>query len=1054
MIKNILLFLACFSFVFSSFGQTTYNVKGRVSGLNHNYDCGTDVGSGNPNPRWKLWWAYNATGFVQFSSGGNIVCSGNNVFGLEDASCGFNNTFNLVSSELTNTTITQYNIDMECWEEDGCGGSDDCSAGGNGFFCNADDIQTSRGRIANVNYQTQPPCSEHNWGLFYRLGSPNNYGAEVRVNWSYNTINPADIGSINGAGQSICAGGDPSIISSTSAGLPYAAYQWQFSDDAGGTWADVVGATSASYDPPVLASTRHFRRKETLCVGGNIASASPTDFFTNVHIVTVETSSVAPTMVVSNPLNVCGTGTVTLTASGGTVGTGASYEWYDDACGGNLIGTTVGPTLAGINVTTATTFFVRLNGNCNTTGCVSTTVNVTTPSIAATSIGGGTTVCAGTSVSLNVVGGSLGTAATWEWYDGGCGLGVNVGSGASVNVTPSVTTTYYARAEGGCGPTACVSVVVNVDQPSVDPTGINASAMSFCSPGSSTLTVTGGSLGTGASWEWFEAGCGAGVSIGAGSSITVSPTTTTTYYVRATGTCNVTACVSTTITVDQSGTDPTSILAGNTNLCPGQSTTLTVGGGSLGTGATWEWYTGSCGGTAVGTGNAISVTPSANTTYFVRAEGSCGNSNCATTMITVGVGAADPTSATVINNNICPGDVSQIFVTGGVLPTGYTWVWYTGACGAIPVGVGDTISVTPTADETYYVRATGTCGNTNCTSVTVNVQSGSLPASGILATGTDVCPGGSTTLNVIGGNLITGAQWTWYEGSCGGTSIGTGIQLLVTPSSSTTYYVRAEGGSCIPTECRSIAIGVYEANVYMVPFDAVCGIGSPIVLNHGLPAGGAYSGVGVEGTVFDPFFTFDPSISGVGTHTVTYSYQVGNGCFASVDADIVVAASTLTASATVEMESCSDGGITIVASVVGGAGFYTYTWSNGEVGNPLNYAAPGTYNVTVTDADNCSATYTGIEVAEDLECIEVANSFTPNGDGMNDTWNLDFSTYSSANLKVFSKWGTLVYETDGLTINWNGTSLDGNNLPANTYYYIIELDGGSKTQNGPITIVR
>ncbi|WP_220764200.1 hypothetical protein, partial [Flavobacterium sp. UMI-01] len=63
-------------------------------------------------------------------------------------------------------------------------------------------------------------------------------------------------------------------------------------------------------------------------------------------------------------------------------------------------------------------------------------------------------------------------------------------------------------------------------------------------------------------------------------------------------------------------TAPTSI-SGTTTICNGNSTTLTLNGGSAGTGANARWYSGSCGGTLVGTGSSINVSPTTNTTYFV-----------------------------------------------------------------------------------------------------------------------------------------------------------------------------------------------------------------------------------------------------------------------------------------------------------------------------------------------------------------------------------------------------------------------------------------------------
>jgi uncharacterized repeat protein (TIGR01451 family) len=71
------------------------------------------------------------------------------------------------------------------------------------------------------------------------------------------------------------------------------------------------------------------------------------------------------------------------------------------------------------------------------------------------------------------------------------------------------------------------------------------------------------------------------------------------------------------------------------NFCPGDAVTLRANGGSLGTAAVWRWYTGSCGGTLVGTGTSITVTPMVTTTYFVRAEGNCGNTACASITVNI-----------------------------------------------------------------------------------------------------------------------------------------------------------------------------------------------------------------------------------------------------------------------------------------------------------------------------------------------------------------------------------------------------------------------------------
>ena len=74
-------------------------------------------------------------------------------------------------------------------------------------------------------------------------------------------------------------------------------------------------------------------------------------------------------------------------------------------------------------------------------------------------------VCQGSQTSLSVVSGNLNSATDWHWYSGSCG-GAAVGTGVSINVSPAVTTTYYARGEGGCvTPGSCAEITVTVLAP-------------------------------------------------------------------------------------------------------------------------------------------------------------------------------------------------------------------------------------------------------------------------------------------------------------------------------------------------------------------------------------------------------------------------------------------------------------------------------------------------------------------------------------------------------------------------------------------------------------
>jgi gliding motility-associated-like protein len=87
-------------------------------------------------------------------------------------------------------------------------------------------------------------------------------------------------------------------------------------------------------------------------------------------------------------------------------------------------------------------------------------------------------------------------------------------------------------------------------------------------------------------------------------------------------------------------------------------------------------------------------------------------------------------------------------------------------------------------------------------------------------------------------------------------------------------------------------------------------------------------------------------------------------------------------------------------------------------------------------------------------CIQPPNAFTPNGDNYNDTWHLEnIEIYPEAEIKVFNRWGELIYEHRNPVEEWNGIH-SGVELPSETYYYIITLDSQKKPLTGPITIVR
>ena len=93
----------------------------------------------------------------------------------------------------------------------------------------------------------------------------------------------------------------------------------------------------------------------------------------------------------------------------------------------------------------------------------------------------------------------------------------------------------------------------------------------------------------------------------------------------------------------------------------------------------------------------------------------------------------------------------------------------------------------------------------------------------------------------------------------------------------------------------------------------------------------------------------------------------------------------------------------------------------------------------------------------------IPNAFSPDGDGINDTWNIrgGLYNYPNNNLVIFNRWGLKVYEADGYNNNWDGTNKANSNsgndskLPVGTYYYVLDLNGnGKNVKKGFIYLTR
>jgi gliding motility-associated-like protein len=262
------------------------------------------------------------------------------------------------------------------------------------------------------------------------------------------------------------------------------------------------------------------------------------------------------------------------------------------------------------------------------------------------------------------------------------------------------------------------------------------------------------------------------------------------------------------------------------------------------------------------------------------------------------------------------------------------------------------------------------------------------------------------------------------------------------------------GQSCIGELTKTITLYASPE----VRFDAVplvCDADEPFTITQAseisrLPGNGILTGNGINSSG-----KFDPALAGVGSHTITYTFSTAT-CSESISGIVTVNSSPV-AEAGRKLEVLAGGQIMLPAVVNGD--HLTYSWSpsagldDPRVLNPIASPQDDTeYVLTATSDQGCSVETTFKLIV--LKELKLTNTFTPNGDGVNDYWTIaNLHTYPGATVQIFNRYGQTVFNSQGYPSPWDG-KMKGENLPIGTYYYIINPQNGLKAISGSITIIR
>ncbi len=559
--------------------------------------------------------------------------------------------------------------------------------------------------------------------------------------------------------------------------------------------------------------------------------------------------------------------------------------------------------------------------------------------------------------------------------------------GQTISATPPITTTYTVTGVNalGCTNTAAITVTV-ITTPTLV---VSPPSPTVCFGSFATLVVTGAS-----NYTWNPTASTA-------SAIVVSPTATTVYTIVGTiGTCSNTTTVS--LQVDPNPT--VGITASSNSICSGSTANFTATGAN-----SYSWIpsvnlSGS-------TGSFVTSTTSVSSCYTVIGTNTFGCISNATVCLTV-----QPTPTVNILNtpgSICIGDQASLEGSGA---TNYTWM---------PTSSNNTnIIVSPTTTTTYtlFGNSGGVCTGSMVSTVSVNP----FPSLATLAMSPTICLGKSSVI------LASGASnYTWQPGGLSGSSVN------VTPTVSTTYTIIGSELNCASTITVDIMVApIPTIDIYMSP-TVTCISSTQIVT---LTAGGAstFTWLPISSTAQSVAVT--PSVS------LVYSVSGANsaGCVSQNSIALNISPDLQAGSSAAKV--CFGNTVNLTAS-----GALSYSWMPGNFTQAnVNVIPDASTSYTVIGTNGLCSQVKAVYVEVTAEVInEIPEVFTPNDDGKNDKFVIKSETQAKIDIKVFNRWGTLVYSNAEYDNKWDGTAntgmlLGNNKLPQGTYYYVIDIESCSK----------
>jgi gliding motility-associated-like protein len=705
---------------------------------------------------------------------------------------------------------------------------------------------------------------------------------------------------VSANGTTICAGNSTTLTATAPGGT----YDW-YDAASGGT----LLITNASYTTPVLNTTATYYVQSTIagCTGARVP-------------VTVTVNPIPAAPALSNATICDGTtATLTATAPGGT------YDWYDAAVAGTLLGSGINYTTPVLNANA--TYYVQ----STMAGCSGprTTVNVTVNPIPVAPAASGTTICQGSAATLTAAAAS----GTYQWYTAASGGLLLINSSSYTTPSLNATATYYVQVTaGGCGSvrTAVTVTVTPTDNPSFSyPTA------TYCTANANPVpALTGGFPGV---FSSKPAGL-VFVSTTTGE-INISASALNTYTVSylTSGPCPASDSASITIT---NAPDATFSYSGPYCHSASNPAPVFIAGASAGT------FSAIPAGLVFVNANSgvINLSLSTPGTYTVTntisAGGGCAGAT-ASSAVTINLA---PTVFAGNDQSICAGSVVSLSGTiGGSASTG-TW---TGGAGLFaPSNATLNAAYTPTAAEisagkvTLVLNTDDPSGPCNAVSDTVVITIKKDDPSFSYAAGT-YCISGANPVPVITG--LAGGTFSSSPGGLAFVSTSTGEVNVVTSALGTYTITYTTNGSCASWTSHVITIAVAPdaSFAYAGPF---CPKQTNPIPSFPVGASAGVFSVLPAGLIFANTATgeIDLTASTAGTYTITNSIAASGGCAAETASFSVTINPRAIANAGPDQSVCAGSAVSLNGSLGGSATAAVWTGGAGTFA-PANTSLNATY---------------------------------------------------------------------------------------------------------------